>query len=122
MENSTGMKPFSLEIHWNWRLSLLSGGKPQRPLTPKERAQLKHLANRLGAYTREVITFALDNWTKFTAKAELQAGLSSSPEEPHVGFLIAHYHVAVNMMPIAKELAAMQQADADALLIEGKDA
>jgi hypothetical protein len=70
------------------------------------------IANRLGpygAYTREVITFALDNWTNFASKAQGNAGLLSYPAEPHVGFLLAHLATAVNMMPIAKALAEDQK-------------
>jgi hypothetical protein len=96
-------KGFSLEILWNSRMAVLSGGKSPRPLTPKERGQLKYVANQLGPYTREVIVFILDNWTKFAKQAEWDDGLLSYPAESHVGLLVAHLRTALGMMPTVAE-------------------
>jgi hypothetical protein len=94
-EKQAGKPTFSLEKQWNSRMALISGGKDQEPLTPKQRGQLKMLANRLGAQTKDVIDFAVKNWTKFGYKAMYSAGLNSFPDDPHIGFLLKHHHVVV---------------------------
>jgi hypothetical protein len=98
MEDSTGKKPFSLEVHWNSRLAMLSDSSWQKSLTQKERGQLKMLADKMGSQTREVIAYAVKNWSQFAEKSAGQCGLVTYPTQPHIGFLLAHHHVAMNMM------------------------
>jgi hypothetical protein len=104
-------KPFSLGVRWHSRLSLLSGREWQKPLTQKERGQLKLLANALGPLTHEVIDWALENWLKFARRAESAAGLTTFPTEPHIGFLLAHCGVAVNMMQSVAEAKMKNKED-----------
>jgi hypothetical protein len=73
-------------------------GEYQKPLTQKERGQLKMLANKIGAQTAEVIEFAIKNWTNFGYKASVEAGFGDYPSRPHIGFLLAHHHAAINLM------------------------
>jgi hypothetical protein len=56
------------------------------------------LANKTGALTAEVISHAVSNWSKFALQATSECGFSSWPEKPHIGFLLAHYDVVVNLM------------------------
>jgi hypothetical protein len=105
-EIQSGKKPFSLEIRWNSRLSLLNGEKWQKPLTQKERGQLKNLANALGPLTNEVMDWALENWSDFASTAATQSGVNGYPSAPHIGFLLAHCGVAVNQM---KSIAAAKR-------------
>jgi len=86
--------PFGLEAHWNFRLLFLKDGKYQHDLTQRQRGQLKELANKLGAQTKDVIDFAVSNWWKFARTASAKAGTSTWPTDPHVGFLLKHHAVA----------------------------
>jgi hypothetical protein len=109
-EIQSGKKPFSLEIRWHSRLSLLDGEKWQKPLTQKERGQLKNLANALGPLTNEVMDWALENWSDFASTAATQSGVNGYPSAPHIGFLLAHCGVAVNQMHSSAE-AKKRQAE-----------
>jgi len=91
---------------WISELKAVAGERSVRPLTPKERGQLKNIANGIGANTKQVIVFAIRNWPRFAPKAADCAGLSAWPDSPHVGFLLAHFDVAINMLqPIAATAA-----------------
>ena len=100
-----GKKPFRLGEHWQSRVAEENGGKWQKPLTSRERGQLKQLANTLGARTNEVITWAISNWGKFASSAASCAGVASYPQDPHIGFLLAHCAYAVNRMQLLAEKA-----------------
>ena len=110
MNKGVGGK-LSLEALWYERLSVIYPGEFQKPLTQKERGQLKMLANKVGPQTREVIVYAVNDWSKFADKAASQAGLATWPTRPHIGFLLAHHHVAMNMMLSA---AAREKKKAEA--------
>src|ERR1017187_5594491 len=82
---------------WRYRRARLPG-VTDRGLTSKELGQMKLLRNGLAEVAPNVIGWAITNWWQFSREAQASAGLSSAPENPHVGFLLAHYAVAVNMM------------------------
>ena len=86
----------NLGAFWKQRMTVIMGGY-QKDLTGKELAQLKLLKGYLGEQTRQVIDFALNNWVKFAYQAGLAAGVSA-PTDPHVGFLLKHHAVAVNLL------------------------
>ena len=98
-EHGTGKSrpPFALEVRWRGGVSLRDKSAFQKPLTNKERGQLKMLANALGSLTNEVVDWALANWFRFAQKAQIEAGLRSFPSEPHIGFLLTHCNVAVKL-------------------------
>jgi len=81
-----------------WRDRNAEPGKYQRPLTGRERGQLGHLQKYLGTETCRVISYALNNWDRFGSRASAAAGLGSWPPSPHIGFLLKHHEVAVNLM------------------------
>jgi len=95
-EISTGK--FSLVDLWQERVSPLHPGEFQKPLTGKDRGQLKMLANQVGAETREVIIYALENWNEFGQKARSCACAPDYPARPRIGFLLTYCDVAVNLM------------------------
>jgi hypothetical protein len=86
-----------LVIHWKCQLAAITGDSPKE-LTPRKAKQLKLLYRSFGMQTKEVVDWALNNWWKFAHEAMYQAGLTSCPPTPHMGFLLAHHAVAVNLM------------------------
>lgn len=87
----------SLGAYWMSRMALLKGTY-QHPLTGKEHGQLKQLSKYLGEDVRRVIDYAIHNWWKFASQAGALAGLSSWPAEPHIGYLLKHHAVAMNLL------------------------
>jgi hypothetical protein len=57
--------------------------------------------------TSEVIDWALKNWLSFATKAAFEAGTGSWPAHPHIGFLLAHHGVALELQSIAKAPAVI---------------
>ena len=98
MTNQTGQPIFSLGEHWSSRMAQKHPTEYQKPLTHKERGQLKMLANKVGAQTKKLIDFAVNHWNRFGQEASVQAGLGDYPSRPQIGFFLAYHHVAVNMM------------------------
>lgn len=86
----------SLGSYWKSRCALVSG-KPQKNLTIREHGQLKHLSKALEDQTRPVIAYVVEHWWKFATKAGYTEG-TSFPTEPHIGFLLKHYDVALNLL------------------------
>ena len=101
-----------LAFFWQARVTANALVAPKTPLSAKEMGQLKQLRNYLGDETINVIGWAVDNWWTFAQRARAEAGLESHPAKPHIGFLLAHYDTAVNLMAkkvpeqVAKLLAA----------------
>jgi hypothetical protein len=91
----------SLEAYWKSRCALVSN-EYQRPLTGKERGQLKQLSKYLGTETKPVIAYAVEHWLKFSTHAAISAGTVGA-ESPHIGFLLKYHAVAVNLLhPVEK--------------------
>ena len=67
-------------------------------LTPKQFGQLKRLRTLFGSVTCPLISRTIDNWSRFAVQTKWSAGLPSAPATPHIGFLLAHCDVAVNLM------------------------
>jgi hypothetical protein len=88
----------SLGGYWKQTLSSAQDGKYQKALTNKDLGQLKMLSNKLGEITVPVIDYCLHNWAKFAEKAKNAKGLATYPIQPHVGYLLAHHDVAVNLL------------------------
>jgi len=89
----------SLESHWKKKCSLAMDGIYQKPLTGKERGQLKMLAKYLGGneQAKEVISYAVEHWWKFAVAASAAAD-TGMPTEPHIGYLLKHHAVAVKLL------------------------
>jgi hypothetical protein len=104
LDERTHAKP-SLPAYWQSRITAVQSGY-QKPLTGKDAGQLKQLHTYLGEQTQEVIDYAIDNWWTFAVRAGAEAGVPW-PTSPHIGFLLKHHAVAVNLMrPITKATAA----------------
>ncbi|MDT8071044.1 MAG: hypothetical protein ROO76_23045 [Terriglobia bacterium] len=86
----------SLVSFWQSRIASVGGGF-QKQLTGRDRGQLKMLADKVGAQTKDVIQYAVNNWWKFATKASAMSGVGSFPTAPHIGFLLKHHAVAVNL-------------------------
>ena len=89
-------KTGSLGAYWQSRCHLVSD-QYQHPLTAKQQGQLKQLFKYLGPQTKPVIAYAVEHWWKFASHAGAAAGCSH-PAEPHIGFLLKHHAVAVNLL------------------------
>jgi hypothetical protein len=85
-----------LVAFWRAQISAMFGGY-QKPLTTREVGQLKQLDKYLGLQCRPVIRYALEHWGRFASRAGAEAGVAW-PVSPHVGFLLKHHAVAVNLM------------------------
>jgi hypothetical protein len=85
-----------LPAFWQSKRAVVFGGY-QKPLTTKEKAQLKQLGAHLGDQTRPVIEYVLNHWTAFASRAGVSAGCSY-PADPHIGFLLKHHAVAVELL------------------------
>jgi hypothetical protein len=90
----------ALAVLWQSRIKTLFGGL-QTPLTQKEFGQLKLLRKSLGDVTSEVVDWALNNWSSFASQAAAQAGTGVWPAHPHIGFLLTHHAVALELHTIA---------------------
>lgn len=87
-------------------------GVTPKAFTPKEFGQMKQLRNNLGELTSELIRWSISNWSVLCLDATASAGLPSTPNNPHIGFLLAHYANAVNLMYTeAKQKAVKSAAD-----------
>jgi len=66
-----------------------------KPITKKEYRQFKLLTEKCSP---DVVTYGLDNWTSFAIRSKSAKGLSQSPGKPVVGFLLAYFDVAMDLM------------------------
>jgi len=88
--------PISLEGLWMKRMGTLYGGY-QKPLTIKDKAQLKGVYKHLGESTREKVDWVLQNWAVFSWKVSTEKGVSNPPVRPLPGFLLLHVDTLANM-------------------------
>lgn len=86
----------NLGAYWKSCVALVDD-RFQHHLTGKELGQLKLLSKFLGEQTRPVIGYAVEHWYTFASKAG-NASNTSWPPTPNIGFLLKHYHVAVNLL------------------------
>lgn len=97
-KHDLGAQPvIRLANFWKSEIAPVCGGMT-RPFRPKELGQLKMLLGRLGYWTPIVIGWVINNWAAFSKESQAAAGLGSAPPLPHVGFLLCHYHIAVELM------------------------
>ena len=88
----------SLGGFWKSRLSLIYKDEYVKDLTGKEHGQLKQLSKKLGEQVRPVISYVIEHWWHFASVAGFRAGHQSWPQDPHPGYLLMHYHVAVELL------------------------
>lgn len=98
-----GKPPETITGHWQKHLGYLEE-KCVKPLSAKEKGQLKQLSIKLGESTKPVIDLVFSDWGKFASLAKVKNGLETFPTSPHVGFLLKYYDVAMNyyLQSIAK--------------------
>ena len=91
------LKVSGLEAIWKQTLAEVQGGFVAG-FTAKERGQLKHFMQACPeGMAAAVLETVLSDWMSFTVEAEVAAGIKSSPDQPHVGFLLKHVGTAVNL-------------------------
>jgi len=93
----TGAARGSLSGYWQSRLTTVYGETFKPALTVKEKGQLKLLSKSLGDDTKPVIDYVINHWWKFANRASAIGG-TSAPAEPHIGFLLKHHAVAMNLL------------------------
>jgi len=93
----------NLGAYWKSQCEVEFGGF-QKALTGKECGQLKQLHKSLKEETRPVISYVISHWWKFASRAAASAGMSSWPVDPHIGFLLKHHAVAVNLLSLKQAL------------------
>jgi hypothetical protein len=89
----------------------VEGGGGTLSKTARERGQLKYLERYLENRTQTVIAYALKNCESFAREASCDSGVRSWPHAPHIGFLLKHHAVAVNMTEQEAEQAARQRRE-----------
>jgi len=95
----------SLAAYWMHLLATVSPTGYQKPVTQKEAGQLKQLSTYLGEQVRPVMAYAVEHWWKFASRAGAEAGIPF-PASPHIGFLLKHHAVAVNLLTQPVQLIA----------------
>lgn len=98
----------ALQAEFIWKRHLSEKLGFQKPFSLKEKGQLSQLCKRLSTKDLiDVLAFVLadgltvsglTSWGNFAARVRTAKGLVTSPQDPHVGFLFAHYEVAVQML------------------------
>jgi hypothetical protein len=94
-----------------WKQHSGAVGGFAKALTGKESGQLKHLLKGAGPQAIPVIDYAWAHWDKFCSKAKSAKDLDHAPSQPHIGFLVAHYELILQLIAKSKEASAasMQQ-------------
>lgn len=69
-----------------------------KPLTKKELGQLSQFQSKLGELAKPLLEFVFSDWYKFTYRVKWNRGLSSTPVRPVVGFMLANFDVALELM------------------------
>jgi hypothetical protein len=87
----------NLGAYWKSQCEVEYGGF-QKALTGKECGQLKQLHKKLGEQTRPVISYVISHWWKFASSAAASSGITSWPVDPHIGYLLKHHGVAMNLL------------------------
>jgi hypothetical protein len=113
LKNKVG--PITLESRWRNALALK--GKFVKPLTTKEKAQLKKLGKYLGEKQFEVLDWVMENWSKFASGASSASGSKSYPTEPNIGYLLVHHAYAVNYMSSLSDLTKPLQEIAKPVIV-----
>lgn len=69
-------------------------------LTMKEQGQLSQVLKKCADKKQalECISYAIRNWQAFTWQARADAGLSSVPEKPTIGFLLVYVNTVLQML------------------------
>lgn len=95
--NSTPQSVPAIAERWHCEIKSIYG-EPPLPLTPKQYGQLKQLRDKLRELTWYVAGEVVRVWPQFTQRVETAKGLLCSPSKPHIGFLLAYYDIAVNLL------------------------
>ncbi len=87
----------ALAMAWKRHIHEVCGGFV-KDLTGKDLGQLKQLLQKLGDASPYALQYAIRNWGKVCFEAKSVKGLSAAPEKPHIGFILAHHDVVMNLM------------------------
>lgn len=104
-----------------WKQHSGAVGGFAKALTGKESGQLKHLLKGAGPQAIPVIDYAWGYWDKFCSKAKSAKDLDHAPSQPHIGFLVAHYELILQLIAKSKEASAasmQQQIDKPPLVVD----
>ena len=83
-----------------WQQQLIANFGSAKPFASKEFGQLKSLRKALGDLTQDVIEWMVEpgNWFRFCQQVRAESGLWRAPDNPHIGFLLAHHGRALKFM------------------------
>jgi hypothetical protein len=96
--HQTGKVPTTVWGTWQQGLADWNKGEYQGALTQKEKGQLSHLKKKLGDKALPVLQYCLKNWLVFGEKVQGVKALGNYPSQPHIGFLLEHHAIAVNLL------------------------
>ena len=113
-------KPDSLKaLEARWRKHIVAEGGVAMNFTAKQYAQLKGFQKACGALSaEEALTYVLDHWAHFTARAKTATGLTTAPSEPHCGFLLQHVGIAVSYYSSNKSQPMKQEVPAAIIFVK----
>ncbi len=87
-------------VYMAWTHFSSLSGEYQKPLAPRDQAQLKRVTKVHGFdQTIAWIKLAISNWPKWSEHAASISGLAMWPTEPHVGFFSVHAHHSATFAP-----------------------
>lgn len=96
------------QLEFIWKKELGNRFGFQKPFTGKERGQASQLCKKLPRFELvDLLTFLLDGqltpsggtrWGDFAARVKDAKGTSTIPSQPHLGFLLAHFDIGMQML------------------------
>ena len=103
----------ALVKHWREQMAISYPTYNKLPLTKINYGQLKQFGNKMGSKADEAVTFAVQNWFKFTLSAMQDKGASSVPGTPVIGFLLKYCDVLLKLMD-EMSMQEIQKAELEA--------
>ena len=102
----------TLEALWK-RLESERTGIPQPGFTGKEKGQLKHFVNRVGAgRARSVMEKVLQDWIPYCEHVRARAAIREAPTTPQLGFLLRFCREAATFAEPKPEEPVVQKKSA----------
>ena len=97
-----------LALHWLRQCALTHEGSYQKALDAKEKGQLRQVKKHVGELVMPLIDYVIPHWYEFCLAVRKATGTKSSPDQPHVGYFLAHYEIALQL--IAEPVPVVEKA------------
>lgn len=96
--------PYALAVYWKESVAAKTG-EYQDPPSGKVIGQCKNLLKRLpqDLSPKDLVDKVISNWHGFTQKVRLAKGLTVSPDDPSLDYLLVHLQVAIAWATVVKQ-------------------